>query len=123
MSFSLSEGPDIGGTVGIGHLQVVIGNAAYLSQVASFVEDVALFFDMPSPIAEQALVDLGTVVCGVSVLAAPQAVDIAFIGAVLPPIHEVIKTGVKHGDVQGCRGIMEDVWLEVAEGIGMGQGA
>jgi hypothetical protein len=97
MSFSSSKGPDVGSTVGVGHLWVVVRDTAYLSQVASFVGDVALLFDMPSSVAEQALVDLHAMMCGVSVSAAPQAVYIAFIGAILPPIHEVVEACVKHG--------------------------
>jgi hypothetical protein len=65
------------------------------------MEDAALLFDVPSSVAEQALVDLHTVVCGVSVSATPQAVNVAFIGAMFPPVCKVIEACVKHspGDV------------------------
>jgi hypothetical protein len=43
------------------------------------------------------------------------------LGAMLPPIHEVVKAGIEHSpwDIRDCWGIMEDAWLKVAEGIGM----
>jgi hypothetical protein len=85
--------------------------------------DVTLLFDVPGPIAEQALVDMYAVVHEVSAPATPEAMCIIFIGAVLLPIHEVIEPCIKHGlgNVQGHRGIMKDAWLKAAEGISAGQ--
>jgi hypothetical protein len=97
---------------------------AYLSSSAPFVGDVALWFPMSNSITEEALVDAGAVACGVPIPFAPLASFIILIGAMLPPIHKIVKAGIKHGpwDVQGCQGIMEDAWLEAVEGIGAGQG-
>jgi hypothetical protein len=54
---------------------------------------------------------------------APEAMLIVLVGAVFPPVCEVVKPCIKHssGDIQGHRGIMEDAWLESVEGVGMGQ--
>jgi hypothetical protein len=55
---------------------------------------------------------------------APLAVFIVLFRAMLPPIREVIEAGIEHSpwDVQGCWGIVEDVWLKTVEGVGMGKG-
>jgi hypothetical protein len=87
------------------------------------VGDAALFLNVPKSVTEQALVNLCTVVHRVSISFTPLTVYIALVGAVLPSIHEVIEVCIKHspGDIQGCQGIVEDVWLEAAEGIGVDQ--
>jgi hypothetical protein len=76
------------------------------------------------PIAEQTLIDACTVTCGVPVPFAPLAMFVVLLGAMLPPICKVVEAGIKHGlwDIRGRRGIMEDAWLEAAEGIGMSKG-
>jgi hypothetical protein len=63
-------------------------------------------------------------VCGVPVPFAPLASFVVLIGAMLPPVCEVVEASVEHGpwDIRGHQGIVEDAWLEAAEGIGMGQG-
>jgi hypothetical protein len=55
---------------------------------------------------------------------APLAALVILFGAVLPSVHKVIEAGIKHGlwDIRGHRGIMEDVWLEAAEGVGTSKG-
>jgi hypothetical protein len=64
------------------------------------------------------------VVRDMPILPVPEAVFIVLIGAMLPPVREVVKPCIEHGlrDVQGHRGIVKDVWLESVEGISMGQG-
>jgi hypothetical protein len=86
--------------------------------------DVALFLDMPCSVIEQALVDMRAVVSGVSIFATPEAVHVVFIGAMLPPICEVVEPCIEHGsgNVQGCWGIVENVWLKAVKGVGVGQG-
>jgi hypothetical protein len=94
------------------------------SGAAPFVWDVALFFHVPSPVTEQALIDVHAVVCDMPILAAPETVHIILVRAMLPPIREVVEPCIEHGlgDVQGHQGIVKDAWLEAAEGIGTGQG-
>jgi hypothetical protein len=125
MSFLPSKGPDVSGAIGIGHSRVVIGDMAYLPGATSSVWNVALLLHMPSSVTEQALIDVCTVVHGVSILIALEVVHIVLIGAVLLPICKVIKPGVEHGseNIRGYWGIVKDVWLKMVEGIGMGQGA
>jgi hypothetical protein len=55
----------------------------------------------------------------------PLTAFVILLGAVFPPIREVVKAGVKHGsrDIRGRRGIMKDAWLEAAEGIGLCEGS
>jgi hypothetical protein len=79
---------------------------------------------MSNSIAEQALMDACAIACRVPVLFAPLASSVVLVGAMLPPIHKVVKASIKHGpwDVRGHWGIMENTWLEAAEGIGVGQG-
>jgi hypothetical protein len=95
-SFLASEGSNIRGAVGIGHMSLVVGDAADPSGLTSFVWDAALFFSMPDSIAEQALVDACAVTHQMPVPLAPEAVFVVLIGAVLPPICEVIEPCVKH---------------------------
>jgi hypothetical protein len=52
---------------------------------------------MPSSVTEQALIDVCTVVHGVSILIALEVVRIVLIGAMLPSIRKVIKPGIEHG--------------------------
>jgi hypothetical protein len=97
---------------------------AYSSHSASLVGDSTILLLMPVPVTQQALVDSGAVARRVSAPFAPLASFIILFGAVLPPVSEVIEAGIKHGprDIRGCRGIMEDVWLEAAEGVGSCEG-
>jgi hypothetical protein len=123
-SFSPSEGPDIQGAVSIGHPGVVIGDMAHSSGLASFVRDVALLLSMPNSITEQALIDMRAVVCRVPIPLTLLALFMILFGAMLLPICKVVEAGIEHGlwDVRGHQGIVEDVWLKAAKGIGMGQG-
>jgi hypothetical protein len=79
---------------------------------------------MPIPVAKQALVDARAVTCGVPVSFAPLAALMVLLGAMLPPVRKVIKAGIEHGpwDIRGRQGIVEDAWLETAEGIGVSKG-
>jgi hypothetical protein len=45
--------------------------------------------------------------------------------AIFPPVGEVVEAGIEHSlrDVRGRRGIMEDAWLEAAEGVGPCEGS
>jgi hypothetical protein len=124
-SFPSSEGPDIRRAVSVGHPGVIVGDAAYSSRSASLVGDLAILLLVPVPVTQQALVDSGTVACGVSTPFAPLASFVVLFGAVLPPISEVVEAGVEHGprDIRGRRGIVEDAWLEAAEGIGLCEGS
>jgi hypothetical protein len=124
MSFLLSEGPNVQGAVGIGHLGVVIGDVTDLSSMASSVENVALLFKMPHSITEQALINVRTLVCEMAGLPAPEAVHVVFIRAMLPPICEVVEPHVKYclRNICHCWGVMEDAWLKAMEGIGSSQG-
>jgi hypothetical protein len=96
-SFLPSEGPDVGSAVSVGHLGMVIRDVANLPSMASSMWDATLFLNMPCSIAEQALVDVHAIMCGVTIPAAPEAVCAIFIGAVFPPVHEVVKSCIKHG--------------------------
>jgi hypothetical protein len=55
---------------------------------------------------------------------APLAALVVLLGAVFPSVHKVVEASVEHGswDIRGRRGIMEDAWLEMVEGIGAGKG-
>jgi hypothetical protein len=66
-----------------------------------FVWNVALFFHVPGPGTEQALIDVRTVVHGMPILSTPEAVLIVLVRAVLLPIREVVEPCVEHslGDV------------------------
>jgi hypothetical protein len=46
------------------------------------------------------------------------------LGAMFLPICEVVEASIEYGlwDIQGRRGIMEDAWLEAAEGVDMDEG-
>jgi hypothetical protein len=125
MSFLLSEGPDVRGTVSVGHVGMIVGDVTDSSGVAASMWDVALFFEVSCPVAEQALVDVHTLVCEVAMSLAPEAVRVIFVGPVLPPVCEVVEPHVEYGlgNICSCWGIVEDTWLEAAEGIGSGQGA
>jgi hypothetical protein len=96
-SFPSSEGPNVRRTVGVGHPWMVVGDAAHSPCLASFVRDSAELFLMPVPIAQQALVDLGTVTCEVPTSLAPLASFVILFGAVLPPVSKVVEAGVEHG--------------------------
>jgi hypothetical protein len=120
-----SKGPDIRCAVGVGHPRVVVRDTAHSPCLAPFVRDSAELFLVSIPIAEQALIDPGAVMRGVPVSFAPLASLVVLLRAVLPPIRKVVEASVEHGsgDIRGHRGIMEDVWLEAAEGIGAGEGS
>jgi hypothetical protein len=104
---------------------MVVGDTTYSPHSASLVGDSAELFLMSVPVAEQALVDSGAVTHGMPASLAPLASLVVLLGAMLPPIHKVVEAGVEHGprDVRGHRGIVEDAWLEAAEGIGTGEGS
>jgi hypothetical protein len=80
---------------------------------------------MPVSVTQQALVNLGAVAHGVSAPFAPLAAFVVLFGAMFPPVSEVIEAGIEHGsrDIRGRRGIVKDVWLEAAEGIGPREGS
>jgi hypothetical protein len=61
---------------------------------------------------------------GVPASFAPLTLLIVLFGAMLPSVHKIVEASIKHGswDIRGCRGIMEDAWLEVVEGIGTSKG-
>jgi hypothetical protein len=61
---------------------------------------------------------------GVPTSLTPLASLVVLFGAVLPPIGKIVKASIEHGswDIQGCWGIMEDAWLEAAEGVGTSEG-
>jgi hypothetical protein len=86
--------------------------------------DAALLLSMPNSVAEQALINACAVLCQVPIPFAPLAPFMVLFGAMLPPVRKIVEAGVEYGswDIQGHRGIMEDAWLEAAEGIGMCQG-
>jgi hypothetical protein len=123
-SFPSSEGPDIRCAVGVGHSGMVVGDATYSPRLASLVRDSTELFLMPIPITEQALVDSGAVTRGMPMSFAPLASFVILLRAMLPSIRKVVEAGVEHGprDIRGCRGIVEDAWLEAAEGVGTGKG-
>jgi hypothetical protein len=104
---------------------VVVGDSADLPSSASLVGNVALQFPMSGSIAEQTLIDAHAVACRIPVPFAPLALFIILFRAMFSPVCEVVEAGIKHGpwDIQGCRGIVENAWLEVAEGVGASQGA
>jgi hypothetical protein len=87
--------------------------------------DSAVLLLVPVPVTQQALVDSRAVACGVPTPFAPLASLVILFGAVLPSVGEVVEAGVKHGsgDVRGCRGIVQDAWLEAAEGVGSCKGS
>ena len=64
--------------------------------MASLVGVVAVLFDMSSPIAEETLIDLQTLLSRVSGLHAPFAGNIVVFRAMLPPIGEVVLCAVSH---------------------------
>jgi hypothetical protein len=123
-SFPSSEGPDIRRAIGIGHSGVVVGDTAYSSHPASLMGDSTVLLLMPVPVAQEALIDSGAVARGVPVPFAPLASFVVLFRAVLPPVSEVVEAGVKHGprDIRGRWGIVEDAWLEAAEGVGSRKG-
>jgi hypothetical protein len=125
MSFLPSKGSNIRGTVGIGHLRVVIRDMADLSSTAVPMWDATLFFEMPCQITEQALIDVCAFVCEVPRLSAPEAVGIVLVGAMFPPICEVVEPCIEYGseNVCSCWGIVEDMGFKMVEGIGSSQGA
>jgi hypothetical protein len=104
---------------------VVVRDAAYSSRSAPLVEDLTVLLLMPIPVTQQALVNPGAVARRVPVPFAPLAAFIVLLGAMLPPVSEVVEAGVEHGsrDIRGCQGIVEDAWLEAAEGVGSGEGS
>jgi hypothetical protein len=124
ISFLPFEGPDVRGAVSVGHSRVVVRDTADSSSMAVLVQDATLFFEMPCLVTEQALVDVCTVVDEVARFPTPVAVCVVFIGAMLPPIHEVIEPCIEYslGDIYHCWDIVEDMWLKVVESIGSGQG-
>jgi hypothetical protein len=103
---------------------MVVWDAAYLFSLASFVRDVALLLPVSDSIAEQILIDACAIACQVSVPLAPLTPLMVLFGAMFPPVCKVVEAGVKHGpwDIWGYQGIVEDVWLKAAKGIGVGQG-
>jgi hypothetical protein len=125
MSFPSSEGPDVRRAVGVSHSGVVIGDAAHSSHSASLMGDSTVLLLMPVPVTQQALVDSGAVARRVSAPFAPLASFIVLFGAVLPPVSEVVEAGVEHSprDIRGRWGIVQDVWLEAAEGVGSSEGS
>jgi hypothetical protein len=80
---------------------------------------------MPVPVTQQALVDSGAVTRRVSAPFAPLTLFVVLFGAVLPPVSEVVEASIEHGlrDIRGHQGIMEDAWLEAAEGVGSSEGS
>jgi hypothetical protein len=98
---------------------------AYSSHPASLMGDSTVLLLMSVPVTQQALVDSGAVVHRVPMPFAPLALFVVLFGAVLPPVSEIVKAGVEHGlrDIRGRWGIMEDAWLEVAEGVGSSEGS
>jgi hypothetical protein len=124
-SFPSSEGPDVRHTVSVGHPGVIIRDVAHSPRSASLVGDSAILLLVSVPVAQQALVDSGAIACGVFTPFAPHASFVVLFGAVLPSVSEVVEAGVEHGsrDIRGRRGIVEDAWLKVAEGIGLCEGS
>jgi hypothetical protein len=124
-SFPSSEGPDVRRAVGVGHSGVVVGDTAYSSCPALLMGDSTVLLLMPVPVTQQALVDSGAIAHRVPTPFAPLASFVILFRAMLPPVSEVVEAGVEHGlrDIQGRRGIVEDVWLEAAEGVGLGEGS
>jgi hypothetical protein len=55
----------------------------------------------------------------------PLASFVVLFRAVLLPVGEVVEAGIEHGsrDIRGRRGIVEDAWLEAAEGVGPRKGS
>jgi hypothetical protein len=76
---------------------VVVGDAAYSSCSASFVRDTTQLFLMSVRVAEQALIDVRAVTCGVPTPFAPLTALVVLLGAVFPPVCKVVEAGVKHG--------------------------
>jgi hypothetical protein len=95
-SFPSSEGPDVRGAVCVGHSGVVIGDATYSPCAASLVRGSAVLFLVPVSVAQQALVDAGTVTRRMPTLFTPLAAFVVLFGAVFPPVSEVVEAGVKH---------------------------
>jgi hypothetical protein len=124
-SFPSSEGSDVQGAVCVGHPGVVVGDATYSSCTTSLVRGSAVLFLVSVSVAQQALVDTGTVACRVPAPFTPLAAFVVLLGAVFPPVGEVIEAGVEHGsrDIRGRRGIVEDAWLEAAESVGPCKGS
>src|SRR5258708_26686189 len=71
MSFSLSEGPDIGQTGGIGNAGVVVQYSADSPVTIAFVREATVGLDVSCTIAQHTLVDLGTAFGGVFCLCTP----------------------------------------------------
>src|SRR5258708_15392728 len=125
MSFSSSEGPDIGQRGGIGNAGVVIQYSADSPVMTAFVREATVGLDVSRTIAQHTLVDLGTAFSGVFHLCTPSTGSFIICWAVFPPIGEVVDACIKHSarDVRREGGILEDVWLKAAEHIGMSQHA
>jgi hypothetical protein len=104
---------------------VIIGDAAYSSHPASLVGDSAVLLLVSVSVTQQALVDSGAIACGVSTPFAPLASLVILFGAVLPSVSEVVEASVEHSarDIRGHWGIVEDAWLEAAEGVGSCEGS
>jgi hypothetical protein len=124
-SFPSSEGPDVQRAVSVGHPGMIVRDAAYSSCSASLVGDSAILLLVSVSVTQQALVDSGAIACGVSTPFAPLASLVVLFRAVLPSVSEVIEAGVEHGsrDIRGHWGIVEDAWLEAAEGVGSCEGS
>jgi hypothetical protein len=88
------------------------------------MQDTTLFFSMPDPVAEQALVNACAITRRVPIPFIPEASFVVLVGAVFPPIGEVIEPCIKHGlqDVRGYQGIIKDARLKSSKGISAGQG-
>ena len=123
MSFLSSKGPDVGGTWCIGDVGMVIGYLADSSLLIAFVREVTMCLDVPGPIAEEALIDLGTLLGGVSLLHTPLTSSVVVLGTMFPPIGKVVDTHIEHGTGDGGRDgcIVKDAWFELLECIGVGQ--
>jgi hypothetical protein len=103
---------------------MVIGDTTHSSHPASFVWDVAELLLVSIPIAEQALVNPWTVMHGVPTPFAPLAALVVLFGAMFPPVHKVVEASIEHSarDIWGRQGIVEDAWLEAAEGVSASEG-
>jgi hypothetical protein len=99
---------------------MVVGDAAYSPGSTSLVGGPAVLLLVPVSVAQQTLIDSRAIPRGVSTPFTPLAPLVILFWAVFPPIGEVIEASVEHsaGNVRGRRGIVKDVWLEAAEGIG-----
>jgi hypothetical protein len=96
-SFPSSEGSNVRRAIGVSHPRVVVGDTAHPSRMAPFVWNATELFLVSISIAEQTLVDSGTVTHGVPMSFAPLTLLIVLFGAVFPSIRKVVEAGVKHG--------------------------